>query len=176
MKHGSHIMLQRFVRSIVRTDPRPWVTVLEPWLWRSLSLWARISRPGKTFSRWSKNSVSIAITSSKWPWIAQSFTIRILPSRDTIWALISPTFSLRRISPGNSPLTFFVRISGTHFGHKESVVRGQPSGGFCFSHDFRSGFSDHFGVKDAFGLIELKVLNTRHAAPGATVTAFSAYF
>jgi hypothetical protein len=31
-------------------------------------------------------------------------------------------------------------------------------------------------VKDAFGLIELKVLNTRHAAPAATVTAFSAYF
>ena len=30
MKQGSHIMLQRFVRSIVRTDPRPCVTVLEP--------------------------------------------------------------------------------------------------------------------------------------------------
>src|SRR3984957_14101324 len=107
--------------------------------------------------------------------MGQSFTIRILPSRETICALISPTLSLRRISTGNSPFTILVRISGTHFGQRESVVRGQPSGGFCFSHDFRSGFSDHFGVKDAFGLIELTVLNTRHAAPAATVTAFSAY-
>ena len=49
-------MLQRFVRSMVRTDPRPCVTVLEPWLCRSLSLWARMSRPGKTFSRCSKNA------------------------------------------------------------------------------------------------------------------------
>src|SRR5580704_17538919 len=101
--------------------------------------------------------------------------MRILPSRETIWALISPTFSLRRISTGSSPLTILVRISGTHLGQRESVVRGQPSGGFCFSHDFRSGFSDHFGVNDGFGLMELRVLNTCHAAPATTVTAFSAY-
>jgi hypothetical protein len=68
-----------------------------------------------------------------------------------------------------------VLISGTHFGQRESVVRGQPSGGFCFSHDFRRGFSDHLGVNEGFGLIELKVLNTFQAAPAATVTAFSAY-
>src|ERR1700733_5693261 len=92
-----------------------------------------------------------------------------------IWALISPTFSLRRISTGSSPFTILVRISGTHFGHRESVVRGQPNGGFCFSHDFRSGFSDHLGVKEGLGLMELKVLTTCHAAPAATVTAFSAY-
>src|SRR4026207_2376035 len=30
MKHGSHIMLQRFVRSIVSTEPRPYLIVLEP--------------------------------------------------------------------------------------------------------------------------------------------------
>src|SRR5580700_3464631 len=107
--------------------------------------------------------------------MGQSFTIRILPSRETIWALISPTFSFFRISTGSSPLTILVRISGTHFGQRESVVRGQPSGGFCFSHDFSSGFSDHLGVNDGFGLMELKVLNTCHAAPAATVTAFSAY-
>src|SRR5580700_10380020 len=107
--------------------------------------------------------------------MGQSFTIRILPSRETIWALISPTFSFFRISTGSSPLTILVRISGTHFGQRESVVRGQPSGGFCFSHDFRSGFSDHFGVNDVFGLIELNVLNTCHAAPAAAVAAFSAY-
>src|SRR6201996_4006133 len=108
--------------------------------------------------------------------MGQSFTIRILPSRETICALISPTLSLRRISTGSSPFTILVRISGTHFGHRESVVRGQPSGGFCFSQDFRRGFSDHLGVNDGLGLIELKVLKTFHAAPAATVTAFSAYF
>ena len=31
MKQGSHIMLQRLVRSMVRTEPRPWVTVEVPW-------------------------------------------------------------------------------------------------------------------------------------------------
>src|SRR2546422_8324616 len=50
MKHGSHIMLQRLVRSTVRTDPRPCRIELEPWLWSFSSLWARMSRPGKFFS------------------------------------------------------------------------------------------------------------------------------
>src|SRR5580698_11604964 len=107
--------------------------------------------------------------------MGQSFTIRILPSRSMICALISPAFSVRRISTGNWPFTILLRISGTHFGQRESVVRGQPSGGFCFSQDFRRGFSDHLGVNEGFGLIELKVLNTCHAAPAAMVTAFSAY-
>jgi len=49
------------------------------------------------------------------------------------------------------------------------VVRGQPSCGFCFSHDFSSGFSDHFGVNDGFGLIEFSALNTFHAAPAPAV-------
>jgi hypothetical protein len=30
MKQGSHIMLQRLVRSMVSTEPRPCVMVLEP--------------------------------------------------------------------------------------------------------------------------------------------------
>ncbi len=34
MKQGSHIMLQRLVRSMVSTEPRPWVTVEVPWLCR----------------------------------------------------------------------------------------------------------------------------------------------
>ena len=46
MKHGSHIMLQRFVRSIVSTAPRPYLIVLVPWLWSFSSLWARMSLPG----------------------------------------------------------------------------------------------------------------------------------
>src|SRR5690242_11545812 len=101
--------------------------------------------------------------------------MRILPSRSTICALISPTFSLRRISTGTSPLTILFRISGTHLGHRESVVRGHPSGGFCFSHDFRRGFSDHFGVNEGFGLMELIALKACQPIPAATVTAFSAY-
>ena len=38
-----------------------------------------------------------------------------------------------------------------------------------------AAFQTISGVKDGFGLMELKVLNTCHAAPAATVTAFSAY-
>src|ERR1039457_4646980 len=107
--------------------------------------------------------------------MGQSLTIRILPSRLMICALISPTFSLRRISTGTSPLTILLRISGTHFGQSESVVRGQPSGGFCFSHDLSNGFSGHFGVEKRFRLMEFTALNACHAAPAAIVTAFSAY-
>ena len=103
MKHGSHIMLQRFVRSMVSTDPRPWVMVLVPWSCSFSSLCARMSRPGKTSSRCLKNAGSMDIRSSKCPWIGQSLTIRILPSRSMMLALISPTFSLRRISTGILP-------------------------------------------------------------------------
>ena len=41
MKHGSHIMLQRLVRSMVRTEPRPYLMVLVPWLWSFSSLCER---------------------------------------------------------------------------------------------------------------------------------------
>ena len=134
MKHGSHIMLQRLVRSMVSTEPRPWVTVEVPWLcsFLSPSPWARMSRPGKLSSRCLKKAGSIDITSSKWPCLGQSLTIRILPSRSMIWALISPTFSLSRTSWGSLPSRICLRISGTHLGQSESVVRGQPSGGFSF--------------------------------------------
>src|SRR6202034_4460333 len=175
MKHGSHIMLQRFVRSMVSTEPRPWVTVEVPWLCSFSSLCARMSRPGKTSSRCLKKAVSIDITSSKCPWMGQSFTMRILPSRSMICALISPTFSFSRISCGSLPSTICWRISGTHFGHSESVVRGQPSGGFCFSYDLSSGFSDHFGVGDGFGLTRFKRSNTAHVPLAAMTTAFSTY-
>ncbi len=68
--------------------------------------------------------------------------ITILPSFSTIMALISPAFSFFRISTGNSPLMILLRMSGTHLGHSESVSRGHPSFGFCFSQLFRSGLSD----------------------------------
>src|SRR5580698_1491981 len=105
--------------------------------------------------------------------MGQSFTIRILPSRSITVALISPTFSLRRISTGSSPFRILPRISGTHLGHSESVSRGQPSFGFCFSQLLSSGLSDHLGVNDGFGRMELILSKTNHAALAATATAFS---
>ena len=103
MKQGSHIMLQRLVRSTVSTDPRPCLIVELPWLWSFSSLWARMSRPGNTSSRCLKNAVSIAMTSSKCPWIGQSLIMTILPSFSSIVALISPTFSLSKVSSGRVP-------------------------------------------------------------------------
>src|ERR1700723_13387 len=105
--------------------------------------------------------------------MAQSLTIRIWPSRSIMVALISPTFSLRRISTGILPSRICWRISGTHLGHSESVSRGQPSLGFCFSQLFSSGLSDHLGGKDGFGLMELTLLYTNQAALAASATAFS---
>src|ERR1019366_4584241 len=175
MKQGSHIMLQRLVRSMVSTDPRPCSTVLLPWWWSFSSLWARISRPGKTSSRCLKNAVSMAITSSKWPWMGQSFTIRILPSRSMICALISPAFSFMRTSRGSLPSMISWRICGTHLGHSESVERGQPSGGLDFWYDFNSGLSDHLGVNDGLGLMLFNLSKTAHAPLAAMVTAFSTY-
>src|SRR5580704_10307349 len=156
MKQGSHIMLQRLVRSTVRTEPRPWRTVLEPWRCKSSSLCAGISRPGKFPSIHSRNFESTAIRSSYFPWVAHSFTIQTWPSRSTICALISPTFSCTRSVQSFVPLIIASRASFTQSGHSESVVRGQPRVGFDFSHDFSSGLSDHFGVKEGFGLYLLK--------------------
>src|SRR6185503_1787122 len=175
IKQGSHIMLQRLVRSMVSTDPRPYFTVEEPWLCSFSSLCARMSRPGNTSSRCCENSVSIDITSSKWPCFGQSLIIMILPSRSTMVALISPTFSLSRISVGKWPSRICWRISGTHFGQSESVVRGQPSGGFDFWYDLSSGLSDHLGVGEGLGLMRLKRSRTNHAPDAAIVTAFSTY-
>src|SRR5580704_11081956 len=134
-----------------------------------------MSRPGKTSSRCCENSVSIDIRSSKCPCFGQSFTIQILPSFSTIWALISPIFSFISTSYGRCPSRICCRISGTHFGQSESVVRGHPSGGFDFSHDFSRGLSDHFGVGDALGRTRFSRSKTAHAPVAATVTAFSTY-
>src|SRR3954465_12814223 len=106
----------------------------------------------------------MAITSSKCPCVGQSFTMRILPSRSMICALISPTFSLRRISYGNLPSRICWRISGTHLGQSESVVRGHPSGGLVFWYDFNNGLSDHFGVNEGLGLMLLSLSKTTQAA------------
>ena len=175
MKHGSHIMLQRFVRSTVSTDPRPCWIVLLPWLCSFSSLCALMSRPGNDSSRCLNIAGSIDITSSKCPCSGQSLTIRILPSRSRIVALISPTFSVSRIDTSCLPSTIAWRASRTHIGHSESVSRGQPSGGLVFCHDLFSGLSDHFGVNDGLRLIEFRVLNTCHTPLAVTARPFSAY-
>src|SRR5438552_12950782 len=156
MKQGSHIMLQRLVRSTVSTAPRPYRMVLDPWLWTSLSLWAGMSLPGKFRSIHSKNFESMDMMSSKWPWTGQSLSIQTWPSRSTMFALTSPTFSLRRDFQSFSPWMIFWRASLTHSGQSESVWRGHPSGGLLFCQDFKSGLSDHRGVKDGFGWNLLK--------------------
>src|ERR1700692_3854687 len=88
-------------------------------------------------------------------------------------ALISPTFSLRRISTGSFPSRVLLRMSGTHLGHSESVSRGQPSFGFCFSQLFNSGLSDHFGVKEGWRLMELNLSKKNQAALAPRAIAFS---
>src|SRR6185369_16575532 len=132
-----------------------------------------MSRPGKTSSRCFENAGSIDIRSSNCPWIGHSLTITILPSFSMMLALISPTFSFRRISTGILPSKICWRISGIHFGHSESVSRGQPSFGFCFSQLLRRGLSDHFGTKPGFRLMELIRSKTCQAALAATAITFS---
>src|SRR5580692_400426 len=156
MKQGSHIMLQRFVRSTVSTEPRPWRTVLDPWLCSVSSLCAGMSRPGKFPSIHSRNFESTAIRSSYLPCMAHSFTIHTWPLRSMICALISPTFSWTRSVQSFLPSMMASRASFTQSGQRESVVRGQPKVGLDFSHDFSRGLSDHFGVIDGLGLCLLK--------------------
>src|SRR5207248_2021458 len=107
--------------------------------------------------------------------MGQSFTIRILPSRSRMVALISPTFSLSSTDTSRLPSRISWRASRTHVGQRESVWRGQPSGGLVFCHDFSSGLSDHFGMNDGPGLMRLAALNTVHAPLAATLRPFSKY-
>src|SRR6202021_3962428 len=115
-------------------------------------------------------------TSSKRPWNGQSLTIRILPSRSMICALISPGRSFNRTRKSCLPSTICWRISGKQRGHKESVFRGQPRGGFDFSRDLSSGISDHLGVKDGFSATSwLLRQNICHAPLAAIDIALSRY-
>src|SRR6266849_5052250 len=65
------------------------------------------------------------------------------------------------------------RASLTQSGQSESVCRGQPRVGFVFSQDFRSGLSDHFVVKDGFGLRLLKNWIASKVTPAALQIAAS---
>src|ERR671917_182675 len=132
--------------SLTSSSDSPWTNLMdeEPWLCSFSSLCAWMSRLGNIDSMCLRNFESIAMMSSKWPWMGQSLTIQIWPSRSMICALISPTFSWTRIDGSMvGALRILLRASMTHFGHRESVVRGKPSGGFDFCQDFRSGLSDH---------------------------------
>src|ERR1041384_7365441 len=126
-----------------------------------------MSRPGNIVSMCCRNLASIAIISSKWPCFGQSLTIQISPLRSIICALISPTFSLTKIDTSWSPFKIDSRASTTQLGQRESVTRGQPSVGFVFCHDFKSGLSDHFGVNEGFGLYLLTTLTELKIAPAA---------
>src|SRR5664279_1297991 len=107
--------------------------------------------------------------------MGHSLTIRTLPSRSTICALISPGLSVYKTSSGVLPSRICWRISGTQRGHSESVSRGQPSGGMVFSQLLSSGLSLHLGTKPGFWPIWLNLSKTNQAAPAAYVRAFSAY-
>src|ERR1700730_8901448 len=107
--------------------------------------------------------------------MGQSFTIRILPSRSMMVALISPTFSFRSTLTSFLPSRIACRASRVHVGQSESVSRGQPSGGFVFSYDFSSGFFDHFGGDEGLCFILFNPLNTTQAPLAASESPFSKY-
>src|ERR1700740_1520978 len=90
--------------------------------------------------------------------MGHSLIIQISPSRSTIWALISPTFSCIRSRQSFWPAMMDSRASLTHAGQSESVWRGKPRVGLVFSQDLSSGLSDHCGVTEGFGLRLLEYL------------------
>src|SRR5262245_10447064 len=92
-----------------------------------------------------------------------------------IWALISPTFSLIRTLTSFLPVRISSRASITQLGQRESVVLGQPSVGLLFCQDFKSGLSDHFGVKEGLGLYLLTDCIALKSPPAARVKPLSAY-
>ena len=71
MKHGSHIMLQRFVRSTVSTDPRLLDRAAAVVVQLLVAVRADVA-PREHVLEVLEERVSIAITSSKWPWMGQS--------------------------------------------------------------------------------------------------------
>src|SRR5579862_9163804 len=87
-----------------------------------------------------------------------------LPSRSRMCALISPACSLTRTSRSRAPERIRARVSRTHVGHNESVVRGHPSAGEVRSQLFDSGAGAHEGWKVPLGTGRLRVWNTCHAA------------
>src|SRR4051812_37850032 len=175
MKHGSHIMLQRLVRSIVSTAPRPYLIDEVPWLC-SVSVTAGKSRPGNSDSSRRRNGGLTASVSTKLPWIGQLFSMTTLPSRSRMCALISPVCSLTSDSTVRRPDRIASRVSRTHVGHKESVVRGQPNCGDVRSWLLSSGASAHFGWNALAATRRLTNWSTGHSALAPTVSPISSGF
>ena len=165
-------MLQRLVRSIVSTAPRPCLIEDVPWLW-SVSVTASKSRPGNRFSSRSRNCGLIASVSVNVPCIGQVFSIRTLPSRSMMWASISATCSLTSDSIDCSPERIRARASRTQVGQSESVVRGHPNCGFERCRCFSSGAGAHFGWKVPPSKCLLIACNAGHAARAPYVSASS---
>ena len=126
-------MLQRLVRSMVRTEPRPWLMVLRAVVVQLLVVVGANVAAREELFQVLEEAGSIAMTSSKWPCLGQSFTIRILPSRSMICGLDLADLLVQQDLERELPSMICCRISGTQRGHRESVSRGQPSGGFVFS-------------------------------------------
>src|SRR6185369_333523 len=146
IKHGSHIMLQRLVRSTVSTEPRPYLMVELPWL-RSLLLGASKSRPGNRPSMRAMKEGSTLMTSENSPCLGQVFNIRIWPSRSKISALIAPGLPSTNSRRSSAPERTASRTSFTQRGQSESVVRGQPSCGAVRSFFRKSGAGAHLGCR-----------------------------
>src|SRR5215212_2675307 len=149
MKHGLHIMLQRLVKSTVKTAPRPNLMFEVPWRCTSLSSAARKSRPKKSDSIRSRNAGSVDITSSNCPCFGQSFRITTWPLSSRICALISPGCWCINVSSDTSPEITALRTSFTQVGQRLSVSRGKPSGGALRSYDLSSGPGAQFGRIDS---------------------------
>ena len=147
MKHGSHIMLQRLVRSTVRTAPRPYLMVEVPWFLSRL-LGDVKSRPGKSCSMRALKARSVDITSSMRPCFGHVLLMSSVPSRASILARISPGRPSTSTRTSACPATIESRTSFTHCGQSESVSRGHPSGGKVRSRRLSSGAGAHGGWGD----------------------------
>ena len=168
-------MLQRLVRSMVSTAPRPCLIDEVPWLCRR-SVTASKSRPGKSDSILCKNAGLIDSVSVNTPCVGQVFSITIFPSRSTIDAGISPTCWLTSDSTDRSPERNLARVSRTQLGQSESVVRGQPRVGLVRCSLFISGAAAHCGWNEVPGNRLFTVWNTGHASLAPVVSIISTGF
>ena len=129
MKHGSHIMLQRFVRSTVSTAPRPYLIDDVPWLCR-LPVIGRVVAAGKEALDALRNAGSMASTSRE----GAVRRARLLDD-DRAVALDDRRGDLADVARESAcrwparRARMRARASRTHAGQSESVRRGQPSGG-----------------------------------------------
>jgi len=132
MKQGSHIMLQRFVRSMVSTDPRPYFTVEDRGDAASRQRARQCRVRGKRLPSASRNRVDrhhvfeVAVDGAVFH--HQNLSVALNDSGLDLADFFVHQNFVRQFAVKNLLADF-----RTHFGHSESVERGQPSGGFDFS-------------------------------------------